>query len=318
MFMAKKILGTGRTVLTQKKRSQYKKFTTGKNLNKWLKRIFCIAVISFTVIQTSQSTLHAEFNIHANKENTGKIKMTLSINNAVKDNALEWREAPYSELGYQQKARKDLIQLEFEIDYLKQDDAWKIRLINSENPLPQDYTFESVVISNTWRVDERIYDELKAMLKDGRKAGCSLLICSGYRSFERQTELYLQDVKKYMRQGMTYEEACAETEKTLLKPGESEHESGLAVDIVSVRHQVLDKNFEKTKEAKWLAEHAHEYGFILRYPKDKEEITGIDYEPWHFRYVGVEAATEIWENNLCLEEYLNLKEIKNYQGLTER
>ncbi len=90
-------------------------------------------------------------------------------------------------------------------------------------------------------------------------------------------------------------------------PGASEHQAGLSVDIVTLRHQVLNDAFADTKAGKWLAEHAHEYGFILRYPKDKEEITGINYEPWHFRYVGKEAAEQIYELGCCLEEYVMLQ-----------
>jgi D-alanyl-D-alanine carboxypeptidase len=107
--------------------------------------------------------------------------------------------------------------------------------------------------------------------------------------------------------GYSYEKACAITEETLAVPGASEHQAGLSVDIVTLRHQVLNDAFADTKAGKWLAEHAHEYGFILRYPKDKEEITGINYEPWHFRYVGKEAAEQIYELGCCLEEYVMLQ-----------
>ena len=95
-----------------------------------------------------------------------------------------------------------------------------------------------------------------------------------------------------------------EAEKWVAVPGTSEHQTGLALDIISLYYQVLDKNQENTAEQKWLMENSYKYGFILRYPSDKSEITGINYEPWHYRYVGKEAAKEIYEMGLCLEEYL--------------
>lgn len=184
--------------------------------------------------------------------------------------------------------------------------GWNLLLVNRSHPLTEDYRPQTRSIGYSIPVDVRIYDALKTMLNDGNRQGCSLLVCSGYRSYERQVELYEEDVTKYMRRGYSYEKACELTEGTLLPPGTSEHQAGLAVDIVATTRQVLDSGFENTREGKWLAAHAHEYGFILRYPKDKVGITQIEYEPWHFRYVGVEAAAEIHELGCCLEEYIDI------------
>lgn len=197
---------------------------------------------------------------------------------------------------------------------------WYLLLVNRSHPLTEEYRPQTRPIGYYGiPVDVRIYDALKAMLDEGNRQGCSLLVCSGYRPYERQVELYEQDVAKYMRWGYSYEKACELTEETLLPPGTSEHQAGLAADIVATTRQVLDSGFENTTEGRWLAAHAHEYGFILRYPKDKVEITQIEYEPWHFRYVGAEAAAEIHELGCCLEEYIDIlrERMANDEALTE-
>lgn len=193
--------------------------------------------------------------------------------------------------------------------------GWNLILVNRDHALSKDYRPQTRPIGQFGiQVDVRIYEPLRAMLNAGNSQGCSLLVCSGYRPYERQVELYEEDVEKYMRRGYSYEKACELTEATLLPPGTSEHQAGLAVDIVATTRQVLDAGFENTREGKWLAAHAHEYGFILRYPKDKVELTQINYEPWHFRYVGVEAATEIYEMGYCLEEYIDILKERVAQG----
>ena len=142
------------------------------------------------------------------------------------------------------------------------------------------------------------------MMDDCRAAGNSPLICSSYRSQEKQESLYQNKVDRLRAQGYSPEKAKAEAAKSVALPGTSEHQLGLAVDIVDVNNQNLDKSQENTAVQKWLMEHSWEYGFILRYPGDKSETTGIIYEPWHYRYVGKEAAGEIHEQGICLEEYL--------------
>ena len=186
------------------------------------------------------------------------------------------------------------------------DFGWNLILVNRDNPLSKDYHIETRSIGNGLSVDVRIYEPLMKMLAAGNSQGCSLLVCSAYRPYERQMEIYQSDIAEYQSRGYSYERACELTEKTLSVPGTSEHQAGLAVDIVARTHQVLNSNYASTTEGKWLAAHAHEYGFIIRYPEDKVDITGIDFEPWHFRYVGVEAATEIHELGCCLEEYIEI------------
>ena len=158
---------------------------------------------------------------------------------------------------------------------------WFMLLVNYTNILPEDFSVETVVIdSQNHTVDARIAEDLLAMISAGESEGLDFVIYTGYRSVSKQKELF-------------------EAGKTGAAPGTSEHNSGLAVDIGCAKG-----DFVGSPEEAWLLEHAHEYGFILRYPKDKTEITGFTHEPWHFRYVGKEQAAIIKESGLCIEEYL--------------
>lgn len=178
-------------------------------------------------------------------------------------------------------------------------------LVNPWTPLPEDFLpGELVPVQNDQAVDARAYPDLQDMLGDMSQAGLSPLICSSYRSQERQQELYDNKVQRVMDEGVSLEAAQAEAARWVARPGTSEHQTGLAVDIVSLSNQMLDETQESTPEFQWLAENAWKYGFILRYPSDKSEKTGIAYEPWHFRFVGKEAAEEMHDLGLCLEEYL--------------
>lgn len=178
-------------------------------------------------------------------------------------------------------------------------------LVNPWTPLPEDFVpGELVPVQNDQAVDARAYPDLQDMLGDMSQAGLSPLICSSYRSQERQQELYDNKVQRVMAEGVSLEAAQAEAARWVARPGTSEHQTGLAVDIVSLSNQMLDETQESTPEFQWLAENAWKYGFILRYPSDKSEKTGIAYEPWHFRFVGKEAAEEMHDLGLCLEEYL--------------
>ena len=178
-------------------------------------------------------------------------------------------------------------------------------LVNPWTPLPEDFVpGELVPVQNDQAVDARAYPDLQDMLQDMSQAGLSPLICSSYRSQERQQELYDNKVQRVMDEGVSREAAQAEAARWVARPGTSEHQTGLAVDIVSLSNQMLDETQESTPEFQWLAENAWKYGFILRYPEDKSEKTGIAYEPWHFRFVGKEAAEEMHDLGLCLEEYL--------------
>lgn len=186
---------------------------------------------------------------------------------------------------------------------------WNMIFVNKEFPLPDQYSFTQKTLPGySMTVDERIYEPLLSMLEAGKKEGCRFLICSAYRSYTRQSQIYNTHIRDYRARGYSEEQAKELTELSIAVPGSSEHQTGMAVDIVATYYQQLNHNFANTKEAKWLKEHAHEYGFILRYPQDKTDITKITFEPWHFRYVGIEAATEIYNLDICYEEYIVLKE----------
>lgn len=176
--------------------------------------------------------------------------------------------------------------------------GWNLMLVNSRYRIPDDYSVELIRLSNGEQVDSRIYPDLQEMFDDARGDGYNLFVRAGYRSGEDQEDLMEDKIETYRQEGYSQREAEHEAEKWVAKPGTSEHELGLAVDINA------EGQTDGNRLYQWLADHSWKYGFILRYPAEKEEITGIDYEPWHFRYVGKQAAKEMYEKDLCLEEYV--------------
>ena len=181
---------------------------------------------------------------------------------------------------------------------------WRLTLVNPWNPLPDGYEVPLAQLKNGAYVDERCYPELQAMMDACRAEGLSPVICSAYRSQEKQEALYANQLDKQLALGLAEADARTEAGKVVAVPGTSEHQLGLAVDLVDLDNQNLNESQEKTAVQKWLLENSWKYGFILRYPNDKRELTGIIYEPWHYRYVGKDAAREIYETGVCLEEYL--------------
>lgn len=184
-------------------------------------------------------------------------------------------------------------------------------LVNDTNPLPQSFEPDLVETRNGQMVHKEIKDSLEKMIRDAMNEGLEIIICSAYRDYEKQAKLVENSIEKYRKQNCTYAEAYWKTKRYLEMVGRSEHHTGLAVDLVGADYQSLDEGQADTPESKWLNEHAHKYGFILRYPKEKEEITGILFESWHYRYVGEQEATFIKENQLCLEEFLDLVHRQN-------
>lgn len=177
-------------------------------------------------------------------------------------------------------------------------------LINKDNYIPDDYKIDVVACGNGHKVDRRAYDDLQAMLGAARDAGYSPVICSSYRTHDYQKNLYAKRVKRYMNENNCSEKEAKEgAARWVAIPGTSEHETGLALDIGSKENQNLDSSQLKSPCQQWLMAHSWEYGFILRYPEDKTDITKINFEPWHYRYVGRELAAELHERGICLEEY---------------
>lgn len=180
-------------------------------------------------------------------------------------------------------------------------------LVNKENICPEKEFNRRKICNGRIEAADIIYSDLCQMLTDAGKEGYNYWIASGYRSAMKQQKLVDQDVQAAMNQGLSYDDALEKTYEETMPAGYSEHQTGLALDILSSSNLNMDITQENTEENRWLTEHCYEYGFILRYPKDKENITKISYEPWHFRYVGKEAAKYMKENQLTLEEfYLSL------------
>ena len=176
---------------------------------------------------------------------------------------------------------------------------WKLILVNDEYRLPEDYPVELTELSNGEQVDSRMYPALQEMFDAMRADGVYPIVASGYRTAEEQQKLLDERIQEYRDDGYSRKSAKEAALLRVAKPGTSEHQLGLAVDI----------NQEGTRSTAsqvytWLEENAWEYGFIQRYPEDKTEITGITNEPWHYRYVGKEAAKIMYGEDLCLEEYL--------------
>lgn len=180
---------------------------------------------------------------------------------------------------------------------------WNLLVVSAAQPLPREFTVELTALKNGMQVDARICEDLDDMLADCREAGLHPVICSAYRTRETQARLFSNKIQRLRRGGYSQADAPAEAARWVAPPDTSEHQTGLALDIVSAGYQVLDSRQEQTPEQQWLMEHCREYGFILRYPADKSAVTGIGYEPWHYRYVGREAASAMGEGGLCLEEY---------------
>ena len=195
----------------------------------------------------------------------------------------------------------------------KPEQSWATMLVNQWSYMPDGYvpevreiSYEGVSPANN-KFDVRAADALEQMLADARSAGYNMYLVSAYRTHEYQVNLFNRKVNEYKALGYDDETAYSEASQWVAIPGTSEHCTGLAADIVSSTwynyNSDLTHSFEDTEHFDWLYEHCADYGFILRYPKNREATTGITYEPWHYRYVGVEAAKYIMENNITLEEF---------------
>ena len=259
------------------------------NLNQRLKRVFlgggiigAIAGILFTVFVANMiiSKKEAEFeDRHAKQaeENEG-LKLQINKFNAAHNNT--------AILG-------------------GNEEGWSLVLVNEAHPLDTSYVPEEMYeVESERSVDARIREPLDRMLADAEAAGLRMYVASAYRSYDQQRTVFNTTMQEWIDQGYTPLDAYDETKKSVAVPGTSEHATGLAVDIIAAEYEALDDRQGETAEQQWLMEHCWEYGFILRYPPEKADVTGIIFEPWHYRYVGETAAKEIHERNITLEEYL--------------
>ena len=209
--------------------------------------------------------------------------------------------ASLSEEGDQPTPEPDPVQTEA----AHPDDVWRLILVSPSHPVGINFTPPQLeTISAHHQVDSRIAGSLREMIASAAGQGIDLIVTSAYRPAERQSVLHNQQIDRFLGYGRSREEAVAAASTIVLPPGTSEHQTGLAVDIVTPEHQALTEAFADTPAGIWLAANAHRYGFILRYPRDTMHITGVIFEPWHFRYVGREHARAIFERGITLEEYL--------------
>ncbi len=186
------------------------------------------------------------------------------------------------------------------VRYADMENGWELVIVNSDYKVPEEWESEFVTLSCGEKVDKRIYPDLQKMFDTALSENIDLVVRSGYRSEEEQKEIFINKIGSFRTEGYNGNEAAREALNWVSMPGTSEHQLGIAVDINA-------ENGTKSENAyKWLSKNAHKYGFIVRYPADKSHITGISYEPWHFRYVGEFHAKRIYESGLCLEEYIEI------------
>lgn len=235
-------------------------------------------------------------------------------NAAARESELESQIAGLESENKSLENRNELLQLEGDkaeiakknAEILSSDEeGWSLVLVNEEHPLATDYEpAQLTAIDSERSVDSRIAADLQKMMEDGAAQGLDMYVTSAYRSYERQREVFSAGMQERLNRGLAPLEAYEDTSTSIAFPGTSEHATGLAVDIIANGYSELDEKQASTPEQQWLMAHCWEYGFILRYPQDTGDITGIIYEPWHYRYVGKEAAKEITEQGITLEEYL--------------
>ncbi len=232
----------------------------------------------------------------------------------------EKEEAPVessSQKEEQGQSSQETKQQQLAEEFAKEKEEYYLLLANAENPLPQDWSIQTEEVQNGYEMDKRAAPAMREMIQAAKEDGVELMLCSAYRSIEKQQQLFDRSQQAYMAQGMSEEEAYAKTATETAIPGTSEHQTGLAADIVTPTYQMLDAGFADTPAGQWLSEHATEYGFVLRYPQDKQEVTGIIYESWHYRFVGKTHAKLMKESGLCLEEYLQQELPEGYTGASE-
>lgn len=177
--------------------------------------------------------------------------------------------------------------------------GWNLILVNDDYCVPRNYEVELTELSNGEKVDSRIYPQLQQMFDDARAEGLELFVREGYRTTQDQKDIMNERIQQYQDEGYSRGEAKKLAKEYVAEPGTSEHELGIAVDI-----NADTSKCSSVAVYTWLANNAYKYGFIKRYPDNKIEITGVNNEPWHYRYVGVDAALEMQKKGLCLEEYI--------------
>ncbi len=185
--------------------------------------------------------------------------------------------------------------------------SWQLRLIDYDHPLGEDFAPpELTEVADGQSMDSRVAPAMSQLIADAKAAGYTVYFCSGYRDYDTQYYIYWNHIDQYTAQGLSEAEAHEKTRLAVNYPGSSEHQSGLCADILESWDQEMEPWIGGSGLMLWLEQHCAQYGFVVRYPDGKTDITGVEYEPWHLRYVGQEAAAYMMEHGLCLEEFLAL------------
>lgn len=242
------------------------------------------------------------------------------VTNINKQKKEQEAKAAYAEQQKKEEAEKKTKKEETKLVLAEESekDKWYLKLVNAKNPMTEADVPEvetETLDSEGYQVDARIMQDLEDMFEAAWEDGRSPMICSAFRSWDTQVSLHQNKINRLMNEeGLDEESAAVKAATVVAKPGTSEHQVGLALDIVSSEYTNLDEAQMETEDQKWLMENSWKYGFILRYPLDKSDITGVIFEPWHYRYVGKKAAKEITEQNLTLEEYLGAEPVGDPTG----
>lgn len=266
----------------------------GANTMKTMYLILKILIVSLLIISTFITGM-----VIYEKKNFAQIEIAKNGNEELVSNS---NQIPKEKtLGVENISRDLKVVLPGEnVQVITEIDDWRLVLVNAENPLPEDFKIELANYDRSRQFDARAIDELIIMIKDMKASGASnIWIQSAYRTPEYQKRLFKNKVQEFINMGKSQEEAEIYASRWVNKSETSEHNLGLAVDFNNVK-----QDFENTKEFEWLTQNAENYGFVLRYKKDKKELTGVSYEPWHWRYVGVEHAKKMNKLDMCLEEYV--------------
>ncbi|QAA33874.1 M15 family metallopeptidase [Clostridium manihotivorum] len=267
------------------------------NKSSILKRLFFLySFILMMSIVVSASII----TVNKSKDTVGIVKKSenLASNNSEKTISIDNEKPDATAEKNEAKLTKE------KVDNIAQKD-YRLLLVNKNYPLDSTFKPNELVTPNVKRIGSVSLENrkmsreaakaLENMFFDAKKDKINLILVSAYRSYESQADVYERKVET---------DGATEASKYVAKEGSSEHQTGLAVDVNSSPYYDLAEDFEKTKEGKWIAENANKYGFVIRYLKGKSDITGYNYEPWHLRYVGTDAAKYMFDNNLCLEEYV--------------
>lgn len=260
----------------------------------------CAFVVALLCVLALYSAEHQE-KLQA-REELARADMELYVTNfAVSERQRLEKEA----LDNAEKEKRERIALTDAM--IEKDSRELLLLVNPENKLPEGYSARPIAIGDGKYIDERAWYALKEMIADCKASGCNPVPISGYRTHDYQQELYDNKIQRLIWDGWSYEDAPAEAAKSVAVPDTSEHQLGFAIDIIDYSNPNLDITQEWTRTQRWLMSNCTRYGFILRYPNDTTDITGIIYEPWHYRYVGKKVAADYAESGCStFEEFLEV------------